>query len=149
MASKLVHLNLSPDDRTLRQFGFIALGAFGLLAVCAFYEAWMFSFGLGERRELVAYALGGLGLLSGLLSLAWPKGNKPLFLGLTIVTYPIGIVMSYVILGALFFGVFAPIGALLRAAGNDPMQRRLRSDASSYWSSARADRSKASYFRQF
>jgi hypothetical protein len=149
MAGKLVHLNLAPDDRTLKQFGFIALGAFGLLALCAFYETWMFSFGLGALREPLAYALLGLGLLSGLFSLAWPKANKALFLGLTVLTYPIGIVMSYLILGVLFFGVFAPIGALLRASGTDPMQRGVRGDVPSYWSSARANRSKESYFRQF
>jgi hypothetical protein len=149
MAGKLVHLNLAPDDRTLKQFGFIALGAFGLLALCAFYETWMFSFGLGALREPIAYALGGLGLLSGLFSLTWPKANKALFLGLTVLTYPIGIVMSYLIMGVLFFGVFAPIGALLRASGSDPMQRGVRGDATSYWSSARAKRSKESYFRQF
>jgi hypothetical protein len=88
-------------------------------------------------------------VLSGLLSLAWPKGNKALFLGLTVISYPIGLVMSYVILGVLFFGIFAPIGGLLRVAGSDPMQRGLRKDERSYWSSVRANRTKESYFRQF
>jgi len=149
MSSKMLQLNLSPDERTLKQFGFIALGAFGLLAASAFYETWMFSFGLGASRTLVAALLAGVGVLSGLMSLAWPKGNKALFLGLTVISYPIGLVMSYVILGLLFFGIFAPIGRLLRMAGADPMQRALRKDEPSYWSNARAKRSKDSYFRQF
>jgi hypothetical protein len=149
MSSKMLQLNLNPDERTLKQFGFIALGAFGLLAACAFYETWMFAFGLGGMRIPVAAALAGLGVLSGLLSLAWPKGNKALFLGLTVISYPIGLVMSYVIMGVLFFAIFAPIGGLLRMAGVDPMQRALRKGEPSYWSSARAKRSKDSYFRQF
>jgi hypothetical protein len=149
MSTKMLQLNLSPDERTLKQFGFIALGAFGLLAVCAFYETWMFSFGLGALRSPVATALAGVGAASGLLSLVWPKANKALFLGLTVVSYPIGLVMSYVILGVLFFGIFAPIGGLLRLAGADPMQRALRKDERSYWSSTRPNRSKESYFRQF
>jgi hypothetical protein len=148
-SSKAIDLNLNPDERTLQQFGFIALVAFGLLAACAYYEAWMFSFGLGALRVPVAGALGGVAVLSGLFSAVAPKANKPLFLGLTIVTYPIGLVMSYVVLGILFFGVFAPIGALLRATGTDPMQRSLKSGEPSYWSEARARRSKESYFRQF
>lgn len=149
MSSKMLQLNLKPDERTLKQFGFIALGAFGLLALCAFYETWMFSFGLGAARGPVVAALAATGVLSGLLSLAWPKGNKALFLGLTLISYPIGLVMSYVILGVLFFAIFAPIGRLLRIAGVDPMQRGLRKDERSYWSSARPKRDKDSYFRQF
>lgn len=145
----MIPINLSPDERTLKQFGFIALGAFGLLALCAFYETWMFGFGLGSLRLPVAYALGGLAVVSALFSLAWPKANKPLFLGLTVISYPIGIVMSFVVLGVMFFGIFAPLGALLRITGSDPMQRALRKSESSYWSSTRANRSKESYFRQF
>lgn len=149
MSSKMLQLNLSPDERTLKQFGFIALGAFGLLAANAFFETWMFSSGLGAARVPVAYALAGIAGLSSLFSLLWPKANKPLFLGLTLVSYPIGLVMSYVILGVLFFGIFAPIGGLLRATGADPMQRGLRKGERSYWSSTRANRTKESYFRQF
>jgi hypothetical protein len=148
MSAKMIHLNLDPDERTLRQFGFIALGAFGLLALCAFYETWMFRFGLGAARMPVVYALASLAGTSALLSLAWPKGNKPLFLGLTLVSYPIGIVMSFVILGILFYGIFAPLGALLRATGADPMQRSLGKGETTYWSSTRANRPKESYFRQ-
>jgi hypothetical protein len=149
MSTKPIQLNLTPDDRTLKQFGFIALGAFGLLALLAFYERGVFAFGLGALRSPVALALAALGFVSAALSLIWPKGNKPLFLGLTVLTYPIGFVMSYVVLGILFFLVFAPIGALLRATGSDPMQRTLDGSTRSYWSTARPRRNKESYFRQF
>lgn len=148
-SSKAIEINWNPDERTLKQFGFIALAAFGLLAACAYFEVWMFSFGLGTARVAVAGGFGALALLSGLFSAALPKANKPLFLALTLITYPIGFVMSYVVLGILFFGVFAPIGALLRATGSDPMQRSLQNGERSYWSEARARRSKESYFRQF
>ena len=78
-SSKPLDINLDPDERTLRQFGFIALVAFGLLATCAYFEVWMFSFGLGALRVPVASALGAIALLSGLFSAAVPKANKPLF----------------------------------------------------------------------
>jgi hypothetical protein len=61
--SKLVELDLNPNDRTLRQFGLIAVVGFGLLAACAYYETWMFAFGLGDARLTVAGTLAGVGVL--------------------------------------------------------------------------------------
>jgi hypothetical protein len=149
MSSKMVELNLNPDERTLKQFGFIALGGFGLLAACAFFEKFMFAHGLGGARTAVAAGLAALGVVAALCSLVAPKANKLIYIAITVLAYPIGFVMSYVILGSLFFFIFAPVGALLRASGNDPMQRALRKDGQSYWSEARPPRSKESYFRQF
>ena len=147
--TRLLELNLSPDERTLKQFGFIALIAFGLLAACAFYERWMFSFGLGSARTAVAVALAAVGVLAGLSSLVHPKANRVVYVGLSVLAYPIGLVLSYVIMGTLFFAIFAPTGALLRLGGKDPMQRGFRRDQASYWTPARPRRSKESYFRQF
>jgi MFS family permease len=148
-SSKLLDLNLNPDERTLKQFGFIALGGFGLLAACAFFEKFMFAFGLGAARQPVAITLAALALVAALFSLIAPKANKFIYVGITVLAFPIGFVMSYVIMGTLFFLIFAPVGAMLRVAGTDPMQRALRKDDKSYWSEARPQRSKESYFRQF
>ena len=52
--SGMIDLNLNPDAKTLRQFGFIALGGFGLLAALAYTESFIFSFGLGGSRLTVA-----------------------------------------------------------------------------------------------
>jgi len=149
MSSKLLDLNLNPDERTLRQFGFIALGGFGLLAVCAWFETWMFAFGLGSARSVVALTLGGLAVLAALLSLVYPRGNRVLYVGIAVLAYPIGFVMSYVIMGLLFFAIFAPVGALLRIFGKDPLHRAWQREQSSYWTPARGRRAKQSYFRQF
>lgn len=149
MTTKLLDLNFSPDERTLRQFGFIALVGFGSLAACAFYERFLFAFGLGSARTIVAVVLAGLGVLAALASLVRPKANRIIYIGISLLAYPIGLVVSYLILGALFFGVFAPMGALLRLCGKDPMQRAFRRDQPSYWTEARPRRGKESYFRQF
>ena len=144
-----VELNLRPDDRTLRQFGWIALGGFALLAVLAWQEWAVFAFGLGSWREGVAAAFGGLALGSAAAGLAFPRANLPLWIGLTVVTFPIGFVLSYAIMGLLFFGIITPAGLLLRVFGRDPLERRWLSGASTYWVDARAVRPKSSYFKQF
>ncbi len=147
--AKMIQLDLRPDERTLRQFGFIALVGFGFVAAIAWYEVLIFSFGLGAAREPVAYGLAGLAALSLLSSLAYPKANLPVYLGISILTYPIGFVLSYVILGTLFYLIIAPIGLVMRAFGADPLERRILPDADSYWEDAPPAPSRASYFKQF
>lgn len=147
--SKMVEINWQPDEGTLRQFGWIALGGFLLVALLAWNEWLVFGFGLGEARTTVAGAFAGLGVLSALFSLIAPKANKPIFLGLTLLSYPIGFVLSYVIMGFLFFGLITPLGLLFRLIGKDPLNRRYDPAAKTYWTDPRPRRDKASYFRQF
>lgn len=147
--AQMIEMNLRPDARTLRQFGFIAVAGFGFLAAIAWYEVLIFHFGLGATREPLAIAFAVVAGLSGLFSLVYPKANLPVYLGITIATYPIGFVLSYVIMGTLFYLVIAPIGLLLRLFGTDPMERRILPDAASYWEDAPAARPRDSYFRQF
>ncbi len=146
---KMIELNLHPEPRILRQFGWVALVGFGALAAMAWFERFVFAFGLGESRVVVASVLAGLGALSFLFGLVWPKGNRPVFVLLSVVTFPIGFVLSYVILGTLFFGLFAPIALLFRIMGRDPLKRTLDADAQSYWSEARPTRPKSDYFKQY
>jgi hypothetical protein len=147
--SRVIELNLRPDTATLRQFGWIALGAFALLAVAAWRDWLIFSFGLGEARPAVVGGLACLAALCGLFAAFWPEGNRPIYVGLTLLAFPIGLVLSYVILGTLFFLIISPIGLLLRLTGHDPMQRAFPGNATSYWSDARPSRPPRSYFRQF
>ena len=147
--SKLVEIDLRPDAKTLRQFGFIAFFGFGLVAVLAWFEWLVFSFGLGSARPLVAGSFAGLAVLSALLSLVYPKANWPIYVGLTLAAYPIGFVLSYVIMGTLFFGLITPVGLIMKLLGRDPMHRGFDRDAESYWVNVEGGRPKESYFRQF
>ncbi len=147
--SSLVEINWKPTDRILRQFGFIAAVAFGVLAAGAWTERLIFSGGLGAHRLQVASVLGALAVFSLVASVAWPRANRPLFLGLTLVSYPIGFVLSYVIMAVLFYGVFAPIAMIMRLARRDPLDRRADPAAPSYWTRVVPRRDATYYFRQF
>ncbi len=147
--SKMIEIDWHPDERTLRQFGLIALFGFSFLAALAWWERLIFSFGLGEARPIVAGVFATLAGLSALFSLVAPRANLPIYLGLTILSYPIGFVLSYVIMGFLFFAMITPLGLLMRLVGYDPLHRRFEPDATSYWTDPRPRRGKESYFRQF
>ncbi|MDD9940131.1 MAG: SxtJ family membrane protein [Myxococcales bacterium] len=147
--SKLVEINWSPDARVLRGFGFVALVGFTGLAAMAWYGVLLFSFGLGPVRMPVSCALLAVGLVSGTLSLIAPRGNRFLYVGLSVLTYPVGFVLSHLIMGGLFFGLFVPLGVVLRLSGRDSMRRRRDPHASSYWEASHAPKKPDSYFRQF
>jgi hypothetical protein len=68
--------------------------------------------------------------------------------GLTLLTYPIGLVVSYVLMAIVYFVILTPLGWLRRAFGGDPLQRRFDRDASSYWTPREGAPELESYFRQ-
>ncbi len=147
--AQMIEINLRPDAKTLRHFGLIAIIGFGAVAAFAHYEILIFAMGLGVARPWVVNSFGGLALYSGLFALIYPKANLPVYVGLTVVTYPIGFVLSYVILGALFFGLITPTGLVMRLLRRDPLERTFDPNASTYWKDCRPPRDKSSYFRQF
>lgn len=145
----LAELNLNPDRRLLRQFGFFALAGFGLLAAGAWFEVLLFASGLGAAREATALGLLAAGALSALFSLVYPPANRPAYVLLSLVAFPVGFVLSYLVMGLLFFLVITPVGLALRLFGEDPMHRRRRDASQSYYTPARAARDRTRYFRQF
>lgn len=132
----LIRLNWSPDQRLLRQFGWMAC-AVGLLLATVVWDGW---------PAIVAVAIG---VFSAAASLVRPSLNRPLFVGLSVVTYPIGFVVSTGALVVLFYGVVTPIGLLLRVWGHDPLTRRIDRRSASYWSLVPPTRPNDDYFRQY
>ena len=145
----VIDIDFRPDHRKLRQFGFIALVGFGLLALLAWKEWAIFSFGLGSWRLPLVQIFGGLAGISLFFSLVFPRANLPLYVGLTIVALPIGFVLSYVIMGTIFYLIIAPIGIVMRLFGKDPMNRHFEPAAGTYWVDARPPRPAEDYFKQF
>src|SRR5262245_27784261 len=146
---KAIELNLNPDRRVLRQFGFIALAAFVALGVMVLWRGHVLGLPLGAWTRPVAYALWGLRGISGLLSLIRPEANRPLYVALCVVTYPIGIVVSYILMGAIFFGLLTPVNLVFRLVGRDALARTLDRRADSYWIRRTGPPPVARYFKQF
>jgi hypothetical protein len=69
--------------------------------------------------------------------------------GLSVVAFPIGFVVAYVILGVLFFVLITPLGLAFRLIGRDPLKRRFEPEVPTYWEPSGPARSMESYFKQF
>lgn len=76
-----------------------------------------------------------LGFASLVLTLAFfaPIVLKPLFKVMTTVGHAIGWVNTRILLGIIFYTIFAPIGIFLRLIRKDLLDERINKDAKSYW----------------
>jgi hypothetical protein len=145
----MIQLNLRPGKRELRQFGFFALVAFGLAGGVILWKGGLFHLSFGGAARPAAFTLWAVGAASALLSILWPQGNRPLFVALSLLAFPIGWIVSHLVLAVLFYGVLTPVGLLFRILGRDPLARPFREDLRSYWVDLRDVTDEKDYFRQF
>jgi hypothetical protein len=133
-------ISFAPNSRTLRQFAGLWLLCFVGLA------CWE---GFGKGNPTAALVLAALALTVGPLGLLWPQAVRPLFVGWMVLAFPIGWTVSQVLLALLFYGVFTPVGLVLKLAGRDSLARRYRPDKDTYWEPKAVPADVRSYFRQF
>lgn len=133
---KFVEINWNPSDRQLRQFG--AISAVALPAI-----AWFWG---GGQAIIMAGAV--IGLAMAVTGWFRPRSIKLIFVGLTIVAIPIGIVVGELAMLAIYFLVFLPIGLAFRIVGRDNLQLRTDRTAITYWQSKKQPAGAASYYRQ-
>ncbi len=136
----LITLNTDPSPRDLRLFGLL-LPPF--VAVAGLVVA---------ARAHSSFAAGMVWRVGAALSVVYlvvPSARRAIFVGWSYVTYPIGWAISTAVMAAVFFAVITPIGLLARLLRHDPLGRRARRPAGSYWERREPERDVESYFRQF
>ena len=135
----MIAIQWNPKRKQLRQFAGIWFPAF-----CALV-GWSIARKTGHWHEVeIGWAIAGTVSIAGLV---FPPLIRPIFVGLILLTYPIGWVVSHVLLGAIFYGIVTPIGIILRLTGHDPLQLKAPLD-NSLWKSPTGKTDVASYLRQ-
>jgi hypothetical protein len=66
------------------------------------------------------------------LALAWPRSLTQIYRLWMRVGEVLGGINTHIILGALFYLLFTPMGIYMRLRGKDPMRRTLAPEAESY-----------------
>ena len=120
----VVQINTNPTRRELNQFGFIWLGFlafFGLVAIFKF------------DSPLVARWLWVAAVVVPIVGWLVPVFMRLVFLGMSYLAWPIGFVVSHVVLAIVYYLVLTPIGLLTRIFGYDSMKREFDPEAKSYW----------------
>jgi hypothetical protein len=148
MAS-LAQIDWKPERSTLRNFGLIALVAFGVFGALARWHVYPFH-GISEAAgACTAVVLWLLAAYCGFFAFVAPVAVKPIYLLLTVVTFPIGFVLSYVVMAVMYYLVITPVGLVFKVIGRDPMHRAFDPAAPTYWIRRRAPVGGKRYFRQF
>lgn len=136
----MIDLNLKPRTKVLRQFSLIWLLLFVGLGIYNHLN------GAGHStRSVVFLAAASLGVIG----LIWPIVIRPIYQAAIIVTFPIGWVVSQVVLIVMYYGIVTPLGLILRCMHPDPLTRDKQPNATSYWLDKTQPADLRSYFRQY
>ena len=140
---KLVEMNWNPGDRQLRQFGATALVVLPVLG-------WLWG---GESatavNPTVLAVTASIGAVAAVAGWFWPRSLKHVFLGLTLITIPIGMVIGEVAMALIYYGMFVPLGLVFRCIGRDVLQLKYDRQATTYWQPRKQSTDDASYLRQW
>ena len=138
----MIKPNLRPSESELRQFSYISLAGFPLLAWVLLHV----TLGLPPAAVWSVVAVGPVVLILGMIQ---PKLVWPVYVALMLVALPIGFVVSATLLRLIYYLLFTPIALWFRLSGKDAMHRRLEPEADSYWTDHKSGRGPASYLRLY
>ena len=144
MINPFREINWQPGPRELRTFGKVIALGFPILAALLGASAWLRS----HAWPAWTLWLGGIGLAVGLVGMFVPRAARPLYLVWMALGCGLGLVVSNVVLAAIYFIVVTPIGLALRLAGRDPLRRAFERGRASYWDDAEKAGDAERYFRQ-
>lgn len=137
----LVSLNLKPSTKQLRDFGDIALCMCNVIGILLLW--------LNKVSIKVFIVFCVIGLVMYILSRISTVLIKPLYQGLMIVTFPIGWIISHLMMGLFYYGIVTLIAVIFKIIGRDPLCRKYDSEAETYWIPYKQSRSPKHYFHQF
>jgi hypothetical protein len=136
----LISINSNPSDGDLRQFGCLWFPLFAGIFGAVLWK---------NGSPNAAYMFWGAAAVSEIIGWIAPNAIKPFFVGSMYATFPIGWVVSHVLLLIAYYLVLTPIGLLMRLFGYDPMQRKLDKPAKSYWIAREPVVNSKRYFKQY
>ncbi len=135
----MIQINWYPSARELRTFAGLWLVFFGVLGGLA----------AASDSPRAAMILMAVGAAAGLAGLARPSSVRLLYVLWMAATFPIGLLISNLMLLAVFYLVLTPVGLIQRLRGWDPLARRLDAARASYWEPRSRHAGIVRYFRQY
>jgi hypothetical protein len=133
-------LPLRPTPRVLRQFAWAWLIIFLVLGALQYLRRGHHELGLG---------LGVMAVLVGGFGLARPAAVRWLYVCLTLLAFPIGWLVSQLMLFVLFYLIITPVAILFRSRGRDVLARQPAPERSSFWQPKKMPLDVRSYLRQY
>ena len=135
----LIRINKNPSHRQLSVFGATWLVFVGIWGFVASAKA-------EPTVACVLWILAVVVPLFGALSL---RSLRFVYVALSYATYPIGFVVSQVVLACIYYLLLTPTGLIMRLLRYDPLARHFNVSAQTYWQQRTTPKSISSYFRQY
>jgi len=137
----LVEINWKPQDKIVRDFGNIAPIATLVIALVLYFAK-----GVSARTCGIIFAVGVGIFICRLISL---KAVRVVFIGFSVITAPIGMVVSFIVLAMFYYLILTPIGLFFKIIGRDGLCRKFEPEAKSYWFEHKKTDDMKRYFNQF
>jgi hypothetical protein len=137
----LISINTNPSGKQLAVFGATWLVVFGAAGVMLLRRGAPLPAVLAVWIAAAAVPVVGAVL---------PRLLRGVYVGMSYAAMPIGVVVSFLLLAAVYYLLLTPIGLVMRLLGHDPMSRKFPSGLDSHWL-PRDTRGQdvRRYFRQF
>jgi|ERR1043166_7595630 hypothetical protein len=129
-----------PAPKVLRQFA----GAW-----LVFFLAFAAHQGIARGHHLLAGVIAVAAVIVGATGLIWPAAIRWLFVGWMMLAFPIGWLVSQVMLLVMFYFLLTPVALFFRIIGRDALRRKAAAGESSYWRVKESPQSIRNYFRQY
>jgi hypothetical protein len=126
--------------KVLRQFSALWLIVFMILGALQYWK---------YDRELLGWGLGAVALVVGVTGLLRPASVRWLFVGWMMLAFPIGWLVSQVVLVVIFYAIITPVALMLRLRGRDALCRKPAPRQTSFWTPKSTPQDMRSYFRQY
>ena len=132
-------MNTAIQLPTDQKFGGFFAGIFGLLAAYGFWT--------GE--SFLGFSAGLIATLFITISIGAPRTFRPLNRLWMRFGQLLGRLISPIVLGAIFFVIFTPIGLIMRLVGRDELRLKRRTTATHWQAIESNEQSEASFKNQF
>ena len=136
----LVDINWNPPPKELRVFAVLQFVFFLIVAGVVYRR----SEAAGAATALIA-ATAAVAVV-GLVKPTWLRVMYVVWMA---AVFPIGWLVSHLLMAMVFYLVVTPIGLMMRMLGRDPMHRKADPDAETYWQPRTPSPGTKRYFRQF
>ena len=137
---RLIQIDHNPSRRQLAVFGVTWLAVFGVVGGIV----------LKTSESLpVATAVWAFAVALPIVGWFVPSFLRIVYVSMACAAFPIGFVVSHLMMATVYYGVLTPIGVVMRLFGYDPINRHFDQSDETYWRPRSQENSLNTYFRQF
>jgi hypothetical protein len=133
-------LPLKPSLRALRQFAAAWLIFFLVVGVYRY---------VARGQHQIGIAVAAMAVVVGVTGLIRPTAVRWVYVVATVLAFPIGWVVSQIMLAIMFYGIITPLALLFRIRGRDLLALKPAPNRSSFWTPKETPEDMGRYFRQY